>query len=205
MPGRRGAFAHRHAIDAPYLLQAGGLSADKGTLTVLEAHRRRRLAGAPEQLVLAGRPQADVRDAIRSWPSDLARSVTLIESPPPDEWNDAVAGAALLVHPSRAESFGLVILEAWRASVPVVVADAGGSARLVRHDVDGAIVPPDNPAALARTVDALLGDARHARQLAAEGKRRVRDSLTWSAVFPGWKSLFHEAMDERVSPPRSKA
>ena len=43
--------------------------------------------------------------------------------------------------PSRSDSFGLVLLEAWANAVPCVVYRAGGPADLVRHGVDGLQAP----------------------------------------------------------------
>ncbi|MCO5167996.1 MAG: glycosyltransferase [Planctomycetes bacterium] len=61
-----------------------------------------------------------------------------------------------LVVPSRTLETGpLVALEAAAAGVPVIGTALGGLAELVRHGVDGLLVPPDAPAALARAIEAM--------------------------------------------------
>lgn len=55
-----------------------------------------------------------------------------------------------VVLPSRVETFSFVAREALHAGVPVLAARAGALPEVVRHGVNGLLVPPDDPAALAR-------------------------------------------------------
>jgi glycosyltransferase involved in cell wall biosynthesis len=73
------------------------------------------------------------------------------------------ASADLLVLPSRAETYGMVVAEALAHGLPVVATDVGGVAETLGHGTDGArpglLVPPDDPAALAAALRIWLGDA----------------------------------------------
>ncbi len=84
----------------------------------------------------------------------------------------AVFGAAdVFVHAARRpEGFGRVIVEAWLADCPVVATALGGVLELVDPGVTGLLVPPDNAAAIAAAVKAVLGDAELRRQLVANGR-----------------------------------
>jgi len=66
----------------------------------------------------------------------------------------AMRRAALFVHPSPRETFGVVAAEALAAGVPVVAVDSGGVTELLGDDPDalGAVVPADDPEALANAV-----------------------------------------------------
>jgi glycosyltransferase involved in cell wall biosynthesis/GT2 family glycosyltransferase len=88
----------------------------------------------------------------------------------PGALGDVLAGADVLVLPSRCdESYSRVVREARRAGLAVVAPSAGGPAEALRHDVDALLVPPDErPAlrdALARLIDEphLLARLRAAR------------------------------------------
>jgi glycosyltransferase involved in cell wall biosynthesis len=93
--------------------------------------------------------------------------------------------ADLLILPSRAETYGMVVTEALARSLPVVAADVGGVAEALGHGTDGIrpglLVPPDDPAALAAALRAWLGDAgvRLAWRRAARERR---------ASLPGWST-----------------
>jgi glycosyltransferase involved in cell wall biosynthesis len=64
----------------------------------------------------------------------------------------------LFLLPSESESFGLAALEALACGVPVIASDVGGLPEVVRHGETGLLVPPRDPAALARAIRALLSD-----------------------------------------------
>jgi glycosyltransferase involved in cell wall biosynthesis len=84
----------------------------------------------------------------------------------------AYAGADLLVLASRAETYGMVVTEAFARGLPVVASDVGG----VREALCGAgvLVPPDDPGELAAALRRWLTDAGHrAEQRAAARSRRT--------------------------------
>jgi glycosyltransferase involved in cell wall biosynthesis len=66
--------------------------------------------------------------------------------------------ASLLVHPSRWEGFGLALLEAMLASLPVVATRVSSIPEIVTDGETGLLVPPDDPAALAAAVNLVLAD-----------------------------------------------
>jgi glycosyltransferase involved in cell wall biosynthesis len=64
--------------------------------------------------------------------------------------------ASLLVHPARWEGFGLALLEAMLAGLPVVATRVSSIPEIVADGETGLLVPPDDPAALARAVNQVL-------------------------------------------------
>jgi glycosyltransferase involved in cell wall biosynthesis len=95
------------------------------------------------------------------------------------------AAADLMVLPSRAETYGMVVAEALARGLPVVVTDVGGVKEAIGHGADGIrpglLVPPDDPAALGAALRAWLGDAELRRRLRRAARER-RESL------PGWSA-----------------
>jgi len=71
--------------------------------------------------------------------------------------NALMNGCDLVVHASvEAEPWGLVVAEAMAAGRPVVAAAAGGPLEMIQHGVNGWLVPPGDPAALAASLEYLL-------------------------------------------------
>ena len=79
----------------------------------------------------------------------------------------------ILVHPSLSESFGMVPAEALAAGKPVVATAVGGVKEIVIDNQTGILVPPRDPAAIAKGVVSLLEQPDLAESLASRGKERV--------------------------------
>jgi glycosyltransferase involved in cell wall biosynthesis len=119
------AFCAARGISPGYLLYAGRREEAKG-LPLLFAHYaslRRARPDAPK-LALMGSGDLAVPEEIADWTIDLGYVPTAQRAA-------AYAGASLLVHPSRLESLGMVMLEAWLAGTPALV--NAGSPVLVQH------------------------------------------------------------------------
>lgn len=95
----------------------------------------------------------------------------------------AYAGASVLVHPSRAETYGMVVTEALARGVPVVASAVGGVPEALGRDADGSrpglLVPADDPGFLAEALRCWLtrADVRRRLQAAARDRR---------TTLPGW-------------------
>jgi glycosyltransferase involved in cell wall biosynthesis len=85
----------------------------------------------------------------------------------------AIAGATVLVVPSREEGFGSVILDALALGTPVVATRVGGIPEALAQG-GGILVPPNDPAALAQAVDRLVGDPERRKQLSAAARQAAR-------------------------------
>jgi glycosyltransferase involved in cell wall biosynthesis len=101
----------------------------------------------------------------------------------------ALAGIDVLVLPSVAEGFGLVLIEAMAAGVAVVATDVPGIADVVQDGVNGLLAAVANPAELARAILRVLGDDGLRERLVAGGRRAVRERYSWERVFPMWRRV----------------
>jgi GalNAc-alpha-(1->4)-GalNAc-alpha-(1->3)-diNAcBac-PP-undecaprenol alpha-1,4-N-acetyl-D-galactosaminyltransferase len=99
----------------------------------------------------------------------------------------AMAGFHVLALPSVAEGFGLVLIEAMAAGVPVVAADAPGIRDVVRSGENGLLVDPTNRAAFA----AALAKASivYRNRFVEAGFRTVRERYAWTAILPQYQRL----------------
>ncbi|MBW3595829.1 MAG: glycosyltransferase family 4 protein [Planctomycetes bacterium] len=84
----------------------------------------------------------------------------------------------LLVHASRQEPLGRVLLEAAAAGVPLVASDVGGTTEILpRSDYADLLTPPDDQDSLAVAVTALLNDPAAREQWATRLRRRAEDAF----------------------------
>ncbi|MFB4308876.1 glycosyltransferase family 4 protein [Actinomadura sp. GTD37] len=97
--------------------------------------------------------------------------------------DDAYAAADLLVLPSRAETFGMVVTEALARGVPVVATAVDGVPDTLGWDPTGAVpgllVPPDEPGALASALRRWLVEPELRGRLRAAARLR-------RGMLPGW-------------------
>jgi len=80
-------------------------------------------------------------------------------------------GTDVCVVPSRSESFGLAVVEAMAAGVACVGSYTGGIREMITHGVDGLLVAPDDPPALAERIKALLTDRQMRTALGRAGRQ----------------------------------
>jgi glycosyltransferase involved in cell wall biosynthesis len=163
-------------VPADFVLAVGGLHRRKGLDVLVRA-----LAGLPGiHAVLAG-PDAGEGAALAQLAADVAvvDRVHFLGAVTDAELAWLYGSAAVLAFPSRAEGFGLPVLEGMDSGLPVVASDLP-----VLREVAGDaawFVPPDDAAALARTLGKLLGDASSRAALADAGRRRATD-FSWTAT-----------------------
>ncbi|MBK9387980.1 MAG: glycosyltransferase family 4 protein [Planctomycetes bacterium] len=180
----------------PYLLVLGTLRAKKDPLTALAAFAaaRERLR-TPLRLVFAGPAGSAAEELARAIEvRGLAGCVRIAGYVPDDELPSLVAGALALLFLSRSEGFGLPVLEAQAAGVPVIashidalVETSGGAALFARvDDVDAA--------ALAIVV--IATDERQRSGLIARGRANAT-ARTWAATAAAVRAQWQEALAAR--------
>jgi glycosyltransferase involved in cell wall biosynthesis len=102
------------------------------------------------------------------------------------ELDRAYAAADLLVLPSRAETYGMVVTEALAHGVPVIATDVGGVTEALGHADDGTrpgqLVPPGDPAALGVALRTWLGDSELRARLRHAAHERRAKLRPWAAT-----------------------
>jgi glycosyltransferase involved in cell wall biosynthesis len=100
----------------------------------------------------------------------------------------------LVLHPSRWDALPQAVLEALALEKPVIASHATGNAEIIRQEVDGLLVTPDDPAAWAAAIDRLLGDDALAGRLAASGRRRARDDFPFSRTIDRTLAVYRSVL-----------
>ena len=92
-----------------------------------------------------------------------------------DRLPDYYRRAHVFCSPAEYEGFGQVYTEALACGCPVVAGGFGGGSEAVDDGETGLLVPPNDVAATARALDAILGDPDRRRRMSEAGLRRVAD------------------------------
>jgi glycosyltransferase involved in cell wall biosynthesis len=162
-----------------YLLFVGTLEPRKNIGTLLDAWTRvvAGFASPPPRLVLAGAATPRSHDWLRRLEdAPLAGTVEHRGYVPDGEREALYAGARALVLPSLDEGFGLPVLEAMSAGVPVIASRRGAIPEVTAGAAE--LIEPSDVEALATAIARVLSDDDHAFGLASRGLERARH-FTW--------------------------
>lgn len=107
------------------------------------------------------------------------------------------AGCELFVLPSRHEPFGIVNLEAMACGKPVLATATGGVPEIVQHGVTGWLVPPEDPAAMARGISDLMDDSSLRRALSEQGQA-LAEQHDWSRLGEAYEAVYRMSELHRV-------
>jgi len=164
----------------PFVLAVGRLVSYKGFDRLINAAR-----DLPWHVVIIGDGplRAELEAQIRD--HQLQERVHLIGRLNDDALRDHFAAAGLFVLPSvnRAEAFGVVLLEAQAAGIPVIATDTGtGTPEAFEPGGSGILVPANDEDALKDAMLALIRDPGRRRQFGAAGAERVRRQNSLEAL-----------------------
>jgi glycosyltransferase involved in cell wall biosynthesis len=174
--------------DSLHLLYVGRLAPEKDLPVLFEAYRRLARFRLPQdvRLTLVGDGSYSART--RSLAPAGVTFTGHLEGP---ELSQAYSSADVFVFPSRVETLGNVVLEAFASGLPVVGVAEGGTLENVVDGVNGVLCAPGDPDALAAAVARLAGNADLRRQL-SENARRWAEERTWERAFAPLTAAYRE-------------
>jgi rhamnosyl/mannosyltransferase len=184
----------RRTLGTPLVLFIGQLRYYKGVQFLLEAMRR---TDGHLAVIGDGPERARLEEVGRS--KDLAGRVHLLGRLSDEDVIAAYHACDVFVLPSvyRSEAWGFVILEAMAAGKPVITTELGtGTSILNRQGETGLVVPPADPEALARAIDALLGDPAAREAMGRKGYERVSRNFTHARTVARTLAVYREVLGE---------
>lgn len=160
------------------LLFVGRLSVEKGLWDLLEAMARLKEGdGRPYRLNLVGWSGHQEEERLRQETETLGlrKDVRFLgRKRHGAELYACYRSAHLFVLPSHTEGTPRVLVEALAFGLPVVATRVGGIGDLIEEGVNGLLVPPGDPAALARAVAEIAGDPGRYARISRANFRKAR-------------------------------
>lgn len=188
---------------APLLLSVGRLVDKKGFDTLVRACALLHSRGVEFRCAIYG--EGPKRDKLQALIAELQLGdvVSLPGAILQDELVDVYRAATAFALPCQVldngDRDGLpnVLVEAMAMEVPVVSTNVSGVPELVEHGINGFMVPPRDPAALADALETLFRDPALRRRMAREGRRKVDSEFDVARNTRRLWTLFQEAMGLR--------
>jgi glycosyltransferase involved in cell wall biosynthesis len=106
--------------------------------------------------------------------------------------------ADILVNSSYGEGMPCVVLEAMGCGLPIVASDIPGNEELVRTGVNGSLVKPRNPAAIARALTALVNSKDKRERMGGKSREMVKQ-YAWTNIASVYKQIYNGAAHDGLS------
>jgi glycosyltransferase involved in cell wall biosynthesis len=159
--------------DAPVVGTVANFRALKGHGYLLQAAGRIREAIPEARFVLVGR--GPLEDQVRRQAGEMGLNGTVVFAGFRTDVPRVAASFDVFALPSLYEGLSIALLEVMALGKPVVVTRVGGSPEVVSDGVDGLLVPPRDPEALAQGILTVLRDVSLRQRLGASARRRAAD------------------------------
>jgi glycosyltransferase involved in cell wall biosynthesis len=187
----------KYQIDGQVVLHLGMKAFDKGSVTLLDSMNRLWAEGSKAWLVMAG-PSLNAFDEYVASRSPGCHRLVNLSAFADGEKRDLLAAATVVVQPSRVESLGLVLMEAWANAKPVIAADIDVSRYLVHQSGGGVIVPFGDSERLAIELARMLDDSEERLKMGTAGQK-LAQSYDGKVLWPRNADLFEEVANGRVN------
>ncbi|MFA5270407.1 MAG: glycosyltransferase [Patescibacteria group bacterium] len=151
----------------------GSLNAQKDTATLIKSMERVLKKIPKAKLVLVG--SGPLRQKLEQLAKRLKIEQQVIFTGSLSGVSGILQLFTVFVLPSKSEAFGISILEAMRAGVPMIATKVGGIPEVVVNNKNGLLVDPGNPKQLSATIMKLLNDKKLQNKLIAGGRETVRN------------------------------
>ncbi|MBA2631939.1 MAG: glycosyltransferase family 4 protein [Chloroflexi bacterium] len=182
------------------ILFVGRLEERKGLIHLLKAYNRLRKRKVDARLLVCG-AGPKLREYKRYVGLRGIRDVEFLGRVSDAEKVRYFASADIFCAPNTGqESFGIVLLEAMAAGVPIVASDIHGFKRVVERNVQGLLVEPRNQRALAAALYTLSRDADLRHEMGDAGRARAPE-FSWDRVTERIVDFYYQTRDRVLAGP----
>jgi len=186
----------------PVILFLGRMDRLKGIYVFLEALKL--LSGRVDGLValLVGSVEVgDLEDRIGQL--GLKQVVRVIGPVGKLDVLDYYCAADLFVLPSYLEGISSALVEAMSIALPVVATGVGGNPEVVRDGIEGLLIPPGDPRALARAMERIILDAQLRKRMGSAARSRIESAFSLEAMTDQYIAAYAEAREKVTRETRS--
>jgi glycosyltransferase involved in cell wall biosynthesis len=155
-------------------------------------------ARRPEvQFVVIGEdksPQMDHRRSLESLVAELGLSRIVTMPGWRDDMPAALSSLTMFVSAARSEPFGLAIVEAMAAGLPIIAAASEGAMEIIEDGFSGKLVPLDDPEAMAQAINDLLDDPLERSRLSRNAMLAARERYSLARMASDTERVYREVL-----------
>lgn len=173
-------------------LAVGRLTRQKGFDLLLRAFAGSAARFPSWDLVIVG--EGELREDLQRQAEELGLQGRVHLAGGVGNMGDWYAAADLYVMSSRFEGFGNTLVEAMSYGLPVISFNCeAGPSDIIRHEIDGLLVPNEDVGALRTSLERLMGDEGLRRRLSARATE-TRERFSQDRIGALWERLFRQIM-----------
>lgn len=178
------------------VVAVGRLEHEKGFDRLIDAFANVAASYPEWGLLIAGR--GSLHHALERQAGRLGLQGRVHLAGPTEDPTPTLAESDVFVLPSRFEGFGIALIEAMAAGLPVVAFDCpAGPREIVRHGIDGLLVPDGDIRALSAALEEVMSDPTRRAALARQAPRRVEDRFSRARALLAWNELLARVVQMR--------
>jgi sucrose-phosphate synthase len=116
----------------------------------------------------------------------------------PELYRIAAASKGVFVNAALTEPFGLTLLEASAAGLPLVATDDGGPRDILANCRNGILVDPTDPAAIASSIKTIISDSELWEEYSKNGILNVREHYSWERHCQHYLEEIGQIVEENI-------
>lgn len=190
-------FREKFKTHGKIVLQLSTQTHDKGSHHIVEAMKLLWHKGIEASLVMIGQVMDDFDHYFFQQEPWVYERTFVLEYVDEQTKKDALDACSVLTMASKADSFGIVYLEAWAYKKPVIGAYAGGVPGVIDDGENGFLVPFGDVHMLSEYLMLLLNNESLAIELGENGYQRVVNEFTWNKRYRALQQIYEGLLTHR--------
>jgi glycosyltransferase involved in cell wall biosynthesis len=167
---------------------AGKLNQGKGVFDLLSAVHRLMATYPNVRLMFVG--DGSEKTKLEKETQRLSMNDKVIFPGVRDDMERIYAAMDVFILPSTCrEAFGMVLIEAMAMGKPVIATPVGGIPEIVNDEVNGILVPPHNPDAIAQAIARYIEDGTFSKKIAREGRKLIEQKFSDKAMGDSFENV----------------
>ena len=192
MGGNGKRFREKYNLKYPIVFQMGAKTVEKGSFDLVESMKRVWDSGKNVHLVFAGLNSKDFDFYLKNLDEEYRKNILNIDNISEEEKWDLFDAGDIFSMISKTDSFGIVYLEAWTYSKPVLACKNEVMEEIFDDGKDGYLLEYGDTEKIAEKIVELLEDESKRKEVGSMGRRKVEEKYDWKKVMKKVDEIYNK-------------